>query len=206
MADAPRRSNFLSWLDAGLDKAESFVVAVTMLLMAGNSIANVIGRYAFSQSIYFSEELNEILMVLVTFVGVAYVTRRGQHIRMSALYDLLPDRGRKIFMIVIALTTGITMLALAWFAAQYALRVAARGQVTPALQLPLWTIYIWVVVGFVATAVQYFLTALRNFDLSDPTVFVSPTVVDSYEDPELSEIIRLHDRDNKIPATLEDGR
>lgn len=206
MADAPRRSIFLSRLDTGLDRAESFVVAGTMLLMATNSIANVVGRYVFSQSLYFSEELNEILMVLVTFVGVAYVTRRGRHIRMSALYDQLPDFGRKVSMIVISLTTGVTMLVLAWFAAKYALTIKGRGQVTPALQLPLWTVYIWVVVGFVATGVQYFLTALRNFDLADPTVFVSASEIDSYEDPEISEIVTLYDREHNLGSAPEDSR
>lgn len=203
MADAPQRSTFASRLDSGLDRAEALVIGGTMMVMAISTIANVIGRYVFSQSLYFSEELNEILMVLVTFVGLSYVTRRGRHIRMSAVYDQLPPRGRKIAMIAITLTTGVTMFVLAWYAAQYTLRVQGRGQVTPALQLPLWTVYIWVVVGFVAAGIQYLLAALRNFNLSEPAVYVSATEIDSYEDPELSEIMHLYERDHDLGATPE---
>lgn len=206
MTDTPRRTGVFASLDTWLDKFEAFVIGTTMLLMAGNTIANVIGRYVFLQSLYFSEELNEILMVLATFVGVAYVTRRGLHIRMSALYDVFPDRLRKITQIIIALTTGAAMFILAWYATEYVLRVKAREQVTPALQIPLWTVYGWVVVGFVVTGIQYLLTAIRNLDLRDPTVYISASQVDRYEDPELAVVMHRYGQDQEPEATADENR
>jgi C4-dicarboxylate transporter, DctQ subunit len=43
----------------------------------------------------FSEELNSILIILITFAGISYAARHGRHIRMSAIYDALPPKGRK---------------------------------------------------------------------------------------------------------------
>ena len=151
--------------------------------MAANTIANVLGRYVFQQSIYFSEELNEFLIVIVTFMGLGYATRKGIHIRMSAIYDVLPKRIRKFLMIIITATTAVMMAVLAWYALEYVQKVAARGRVTPALQIPLYLTYIWVIVGLALASLQYLLTAIRNLDFSDEDVYVSYVEIDSYEDP-----------------------
>ncbi|WP_343564514.1 TRAP transporter small permease [Kiloniella sp. b19] len=171
-------------LDQYIEKTEKFILCWSIIIMATNTIANVLGRYVFGQSIYFSEELNEFLMVIITFMGLGYATRRGIHIRMSAIYDTLPWKAKKLIMILIALTTAIMMAVLAWYAFEYVEKVARRGRVTPALQLPLYLTYIWVVAGLAITSIQYFLTALRNTDFSDQDVYVSFSEIDSYEDPE----------------------
>jgi TRAP-type C4-dicarboxylate transport system permease small subunit len=176
--------SILGKVDAVIGKIEVQILSWGIILMAVNTIANVLGRYVFHQSIYFSEELNEFLIVIVTFMGLGYATRKGIHIRMSAIYDALPLKARKILMIVIALTTAIMMAVLAWYAYEYVAKVARRGRVTPSLQVPLFLTYIWVVVGLALTSLQYFLTALRNLNLAEEEVYVSYVEVDSYEDPE----------------------
>jgi C4-dicarboxylate transporter DctQ subunit len=172
----------LATIDNGIARFEAFVLALGVILMAANSIANVIGRFVLAQSIYFSEELNQFLIVLVTFVGIGYAARKGRHIRMSALYDQLGDRGRKVLMIVIAAVTALVMFALAWFSYEYVARLAKLGKVTPALQVPLYLTYLWVPIGFVITGVQYLLTVIRNLRSED--VWISYEHIDSYEEVE----------------------
>jgi C4-dicarboxylate transporter DctQ subunit len=178
---APLR--LLSLLDRGIAKFEAIILAYGVILMAVNSIANVIGRFVIGQSIYFSPELNQFLIVLITFVGLGYATRQGRHIRMSAFYDQLPDRGRKILMVVIAAVTAVIMFVLAYYSYEYVSRVGRLGKVTPALQFPLYLTYIWVPVGFVITGIQYVLTVLRN--LQERDVYISYEHIDSYEESEL---------------------
>lgn len=175
-------------LDGVVGRFEAVVIAASMLIMAVNTMANVIGRYVFSQSLYFSEELNEILMVTVTFVGLGYVTRKGRHIRMSAIYDLVPEAQRRWLMAFIALTTAAAMFLLASQAWDYVAKVAARGRMTPAMQLPLWVTYVSVVVGLALTGVQYLLTAWANIKRSDK-VWISYSDTDEYEDPELTQLL-----------------
>ncbi len=182
----------LARLDAFIGAIEVQILSWGIIIMAANTIANVFGRYVFSQSIYFSEELNEFLMVIVTFMGLGYATRKGIHIRMSALYDTLPPRAKKAMMIVIALTTAVMMAVLAWYALEYVQKVARRERVTPALQVPLYLTYIWVIVGLAVTSVQYLLTAIRNFDFSDEDVYVSYSEIDSYDDPATEAALRHH--------------
>jgi len=172
----------LGYADKIIGRTEAFILSWGILLMAGNTIANVLGRYVFHRSIYFSEELNEFLIIIVTFMGLGYATRKGIHIRISVIYDMLPMRFRKILMIIIAASTSVMMAVLAYYAFEYVVRVAVRGRVTPALQLPLYLSYIWVIVGFVLASIQYLLTGLRNLNFSEKAVFISYAEIESYED------------------------
>ncbi|WP_170419642.1 TRAP transporter small permease [Ruegeria atlantica] len=181
---------FLGKIDAVIGRFEVWILGWGIILMAVNTIANVFGRYVFNQSIYFSEELNEFLIVIVTFMGLGYATRKGIHIRMSAIYDALPIRIRKGLMVVIAATTAVVMAVLAWYALEYVQKVAARGRITPALQLPLYLTYVWVVIGLTLASFQYLLTAIRNLNFAEEEVYVSYLEVDSYEDPETAAAIK----------------
>lgn len=194
--NSPHR--LLSKLDSLIDRGEAFILAWGVIIMAANTIANVFGRYVFSQSIYFTEELNEFLIIIITFMGLGYVTRKGRHIRMSAFYDLLPVRVKKLMMILIASLTAVVMFILAWYAFEYVAKIARRGRVTPALQVPLYMTYVWVVVGFALTGIQYVLTMVKNLNLADEDVYISYTTVDQYEDPEVSEVMHLYKQDHEL--------
>lgn len=184
---------FLGKIDAVIGRIEVWILGWGIILMAVNTIANVFGRYVFNQSIYFSEELNEFLIVIVTFMGLGYATRKGIHIRMSAIYDALPIKLRKGLMVVIAATTAVVMAVLAWYALEYVQKVASRGRITPALQLPLYLTYVWVVIGLTLASFQYLLTAIRNLNFAEEEVYVSYLEVDSYEDPETAAAIQRYE-------------
>lgn len=190
----------LTTLDRVIGRLEAWTLGWSILLLAIFTVANVIGRFVFDESIYFIEELSEFLMVLITFFGLGYVTRKGRHIRMTALYDQLPPRARKVLMIVIAAVTAAVMLTLAWYCFEYVQRTAARGKVTPALQVPLYLTYLPVLFGFVLSGIQYLLTVLRNLDFDDPRVFASFSAVDEYEDPELHHALQCARPDTVTPA------
>lgn len=170
----------LGTVDALIARIEAVLLAFGVLMMALNTMANVIGRFGFGRSLYFSEEVNQALIVLITFAGISYAARHGRHIRMSAFFDALPFRARKVAMVLIAAITGVAMLALAWYAFDYVATQAQRGRVMPALQIPNWWILIWAPLGFFLTGLQYVLTAIRN--LIDPDIWLSTATPDGYDD------------------------
>ena len=172
----------LGRIDLYLGYFESFILATGVLIMALNTIANVIGRFVFQYSLFFSEEVNRILIVMITFAGIGYAARHGRHIRMSAIYDALPAKVRKVMMIVITLTSCLVMVALCYFAVEYIHKVARSGRILPALQIPVYWIYLWVPVGLAVTAIQYGLTAIKNLLQRD--IYLSTTVLEGYEDSE----------------------
>lgn len=174
---------FLGTIDTLIGRIESVFLAAGVLLMALNTVSNVVGRYIFQSSIFFSEELNRILIILITFAGISYAARQGRHIRMSAIFDALPVKPRKVLMIIIALVTAVFMFGLAWYALQYILTQASRGRVLPSLQIPVWMILVWVPFGFFMTGLQYALTAIKNMIEKD--IYLSTNVLEGYDDEEL---------------------
>lgn len=174
-------------VDALVGWFEKLTIGLSILMMALNIVLNVLSRALFSHSFYFSEEVNEILMVAITFVGLGYVTREGLHIRMSALYDRIPERPRRWLTIFISITTAAAMFFLAYYAFHYVQKVAGRGRVTPAMQIPLWTIYVCVVFGFVIAGIQYLLSVYANIRRAEG-VWISTKKNDEYDDAENFEI------------------
>lgn len=174
---------FLGTVDAVVSRIESVMLAAGVLLMALNTVANVVGRFVLQYSLFFSEELNRILIILITFAGISYAARQGRHIRMSAIYDALPAAVRRNLMIVIALITSLAMFALCYFSIGYITKVAISGRVLPALQLPVYWIFLWVPVGFFMTGLQYALTAVKNMTAKD--IYLSTQVLEGYDDDEL---------------------
>ncbi len=173
---------FLGTVDTAVSHLESVMLAAGVLLMALNTVANVVGRFVLQHSLFFSEELNRILIILITFAGISYAARRGRHIRMSAIYDALPAGVRKNLMVLIALVTALAMFALSYFAVGYILKVANSGRVLPALQLPVYWIFLWVPVGFFMTGLQYTLTAVKNMTAKD--IYLSTQVLEGYDNDE----------------------
>ena len=166
-------------IDHGLAVLERHLLAWAIILMAVNTIANVVVRVGWSGSLFFTEELNQFLIVLVTFVGASAAARQGRHIRMSALTDMLPAHHRRRMFAVIQVVTAAVLGLLAWYAVQYILRIQALGRVTPALQLPTWLTLLWLPLGLGLTSLQFVLAALVN--LRRDEVYLSPTVRDTDE-------------------------
>ncbi len=174
---------FLGTLDSLISRVESVMLAVGVLLMAANTVGNVVGRFIFQSSIFFSEELNRILIILITFAGISYAARQGRHIRMSAIYDAMPPRVRKVMMIGISLFTALFMFGLCWYALGYIETQAGRGRVLPALEIPVWWTLLWVPVGLFMTGMQYLLTAIKNIVEKD--IYLSTNVLEGYDNDEL---------------------
>ncbi|MDU9005286.1 TRAP transporter small permease [Sedimentitalea todarodis] len=149
-------------LSKGTEYIEKFIIITAILLMMVNSTANAIGRYAFGKSLYFSEELNQFLIVSVTFVGFAYAVRKGRNIRMTALYDALSNRSKKAILTLISLTTGLLLLFLAYQSVFYVLEIKSLNRLSPALQFPVYIIYAVIPIGLFMASIQYLIAFVMN--------------------------------------------
>ena len=176
----------LGWVDNGIARAEAFLLAAGVLLMALNTVANVVGRFMLGSSIQGTEEVNRILIILITFAGISYAARHGRHIRMTAFFDMMSVRMRKVLMIVIALVTAAFMFALTWYSWGYLMTTFGRGRLLPSLQIPVWWTLVWVPVGFFMTGLQYLLTAIKNIIEKD--VYLSTNVLEGYSDENEHEV------------------
>ncbi|WP_339488799.1 TRAP transporter small permease [Pseudomonas sp. EL_65y_Pfl2_R95] len=148
----------MSWLrklDRMLEKLEAFILASGILLMALNSVGNVFGRYLFNQSIYFSEELNQFLLIFVTFVGCSYAARNSRHISMNAFIEHLTGKPAAATLLTINALTAALMFWLTWASIAYVESAAKVGRSSPALQVQLHYIYVVIPFGLGMTGLQF---------------------------------------------------
>ena len=170
----------LDWLIGWI---ENIVLSGAILLMAALNIANVLGDNLLEQGLPFAGEINQALLVMITFVGVAKAARHGRNIRMSAIYDQLKGRWRKGLNMLITTGSAVVMFYLAYYAVLYEAQVRSIGQATPSLGIPLWTLYVLVPVGLFMAGLQYTLTTLRN--LVSRELYRSFLEKETYEDADL---------------------
>ncbi|RNF33439.1 TRAP transporter small permease [Paracoccus methylarcula] len=176
---------FLGVIDVGIARIEAVLLAAGVLLMAVNTMANVVGRMV-GHTFYFSEELNQALIILITFAGISYAARHGRHIRMSAFFDAMSFPLRRVMMVVIAVVTAAAMFLLTWYSLDYVLSQASRGRLLPALNIPQWWIIIWAPLGFFLTGLQYTLTAIKN--VIDKDIWLSTSTLEGYDDSREEEV------------------
>lgn len=149
-------------LSKGTEFIEKLVIILAILLMMVNSTANAIGRYAFGKSLFFSEELNQFLIVSVTFFGFAYAVRKGRNIRMTALYDTLNRRSKKAVLTLISITTSLLLGYLAYKSVFYVLEIKELNRLSPALQFPVYIIYSVIPIGLFMASLQYLIAFIMN--------------------------------------------
>ncbi len=166
-------------------RIEELILAGSILLIAALTIANIVSRTASGTSLAFTEELSQFLIIGVTFVGLSYAAGRGRHIRMTAVYDQLPERLQKGLMVTSSALTCLLMLMLAAFSLRYIATVRFLESVSPVLQVPLHLVYLIVPLGLGLAAVQYGMTVVRNF--TSDGVWLSFDVKDEYEQPVIGE-------------------
>ncbi len=173
MRDVPARVSKV------VTKLEEACLSGGVLGIAALTIANVVGRTLFGQSLASAEELSQFLMVFVTFLGLGYAAGRGRHIRMTAIYDALPLRAKKGVRLFITGSTALLLFYLAYLGLRYALgTVKALGSVSPALEVPLWIVYLAAPTGFVLAGIQYVLAFIQNARSEE--VYLSFEQLDEY--------------------------
>ncbi|MBB1274882.1 TRAP transporter small permease [Psychromonas sp. SR45-3] len=159
------------------EKLEAFVIAASIILMMLNSVGNAIGRYFFNQSFYFSEELNQFLIVIVTFVGFAYAVRMGRNIRMTAVYDMLTFKKQKLLTTFIAFTSAALMFYLSYQAFFYVLEIRDINRLSSALQIPVYLVYSIIPFGFFIAGLQYGCSFIMNLLHSE--IYLSFSVIET---------------------------
>lgn len=168
----------LDTIDKILSKVEGVMLAIGIMAIAITTIISVISRFIFNDALTITDELNMIFIIIVTFAGLSYAARNGRHIRMSAIYDAMPDKTRKIIIIFISFITSIFMFFLARYSFEYIIEVYKSGRILPAIGIPVFYVYLWVPIGFTVTGLQYFFTVIKN--LNEKEVYLSTNIKDGY--------------------------
>jgi TRAP-type transport system small permease protein len=124
------------------------VLALAFILAVLLNFTNVVGRYLFGISLLGSDELQVFIVVGVTFLGAAVVTRRNQHLRMDVLVQFMPAPLR----LALRVAEQLLLIALAGFVISqsffYARQMLRIGRTSDMAGVPMWIPHSAVALGF----------------------------------------------------------
>ncbi len=124
----------------GANGLVAVIRVVSALLLIGSvtiNFVNIIGRYFFSVSLQWAEEMMLFLMVGCVFLGTGLVGWAGRHIRMDVIVSLFPPPARRALELLSELVTIAVSLILAIFAWPVIHMLATFDQRSQAANIPL---------------------------------------------------------------------
>ena len=134
------------------------------LCLAGLMFTQVVLRYAFASPFVGIEELSLLFGAWFYFLGIAYVTRDGEHIHGGILTMVVrnPNGVQAVRLVVTVLGVGACAV-FGYFAIKYALFEIQTGRLSSYMRWPkgLWSASL--IFGFVATTIYMVLQALHQF-------------------------------------------
>jgi TRAP-type C4-dicarboxylate transport system permease small subunit len=138
------------------------ILAIVLVGCVVLNFVNVIGRYVFDVVLLSADELQTFGLIVITFLGAAVVTWRGQHLRMDILTNQL--RGWK--KMALGLLDASVSIAVVGFACVQSFRYVDKlfklRDVSDMAHIPMWIPHSAVLVGFALIAVGF---AVRTYRL-----------------------------------------
>lgn len=135
---------WLLWLDKNFEESIMVVLLGSMVVIMG---VQVFMRYVLSNSLAWPEELTRYLFIWFVFLGISYGIKNNVHLKVDLLEVILPGCKQ-----VLCLVQDLLFLVFCLIMVQPSLSGVSllmdSGQTSPAMQVPMFLIYISLLAGF----------------------------------------------------------
>jgi len=152
-----------------LEKLVDAFGALCLGLLLALMVAQVVMRYFFRYTPFFTEEIGRYLLVWSALAGTALAVRQRGHIRIDVVLAALPEGARRwwiaaldVWCLLLFVAIAVSGAEMAWF---------ARNQTSQGMQLPLVWPYAGMPIFFVLAA----LFAVANLLPRRPADETTPT-------------------------------
>lgn len=141
-------------LDKVLEKFSGFVTVTCFIAMTCLVLTGVGSRFIFKIPMMWIEEAARYLMITGVYIGISMAVRERAHLGLTGLVDMLPIKIKITVKYIREIITIGSYIAFTGFAIAFMLNVQSMGQKSPALQYPMWVIYLPLIIGFGLSAVR----------------------------------------------------
>lgn len=159
---------FLRWIDSWiLEGIEKFVIAFGLLTLSIIVVVTVLTRYFWGYSPDWSDELPRFIVIWITFIGMSYCVRKGEHVVIDVLFNKLKGRVQKYFYMVILLACFITFVFLTYIGFKLTMNIFSANQKSVTLGISMGYVYMALPVGCILTAKNFLHIIIKNFSSKD---------------------------------------
>lgn len=178
--------NVLRWLNKHFEES---IMIVLLAAISCVMMAQIIAR-SFFTSMTWPEEFCRYCYIWTVFLSLGYTIKKGNMLKVGLLMDMLPLKIRKSIEIIVH-TLMVAIFAIFFrYAIMYTGKIKITGQVSSAMGIPMWIMYLSTIVGFgLATlrTIQEIINDIRNFSEKAETT-LEATIKEALEEVETTGI------------------
>jgi TRAP-type C4-dicarboxylate transport system permease small subunit len=153
--------------------------AMFLAIITGLTFLTVVLRYVFNQTLLGSFDIGRLLLGIAIFWGVAVAAYRQEHIQVDIVWSVLPRRAQgvlNLFADLVFFGCACVFTIMFW---RQTMVMAASGETTFELDVPIWPFHLVAWFGIALTAVVLAVRIIhvvitRSLDLPDQRTPVNP--------------------------------
>ncbi len=125
-------------------------------------MAQIVARSVFS-SMAWPEEFARYCYIWTVFLSLGYTIRKGNMLRVGIVMDLLPHKLRKSIEIITNIIMLVLFVILSYYSIIYTNKIKSTGQLSPAMRIPMWIMYLSTIIGFGLASLRMIQEIINNF-------------------------------------------
>ena len=172
----------IKWLDEHFEEA---IMIVLLALISTVMFAQIIARNVFN-SMTWPEEFSRYCYIWTVFLSLGYTIKKGNMLKVGIVMDLLPTKIRRAIEIMVNIIILAICVVFFRHAITYTGIIKSIGQISPAMHIPMWLMYLCTVIGFGLTSIrtaQEIVSNIRNFNVKAETT-LEATIKEAKEEVE----------------------
>jgi len=139
------------WIDQHI---EELILSFLLMLIACVMMLQVFMRYVVGSSLSWAEEFCRYLFIWSSLLSIGYSIRKKTILRVDSLIEALPFKVKKFFRVAIELVVLTFFTYLFLNAIPVVGMIKESGQVSPAMEIPMYLVYLSAVVGFLLAVIR----------------------------------------------------
>jgi len=145
-----------------LDKIENIFLIVMISLQVITVFSFTVARYTQLWRMPWGEEFSRYCMIWMAMIGMIVATKTGGHFAVTAFDSKMPKGVYRFFICLRVLLVDFICVFSAYKGVLVVIDNMGKGQLTPALQWPMWVMYSAVPIGLFFSAIRYTAHNLDN--------------------------------------------
>ncbi|TFH02031.1 MAG: TRAP transporter small permease [Calditrichales bacterium] len=148
-------------INAWVERAESAVLVLVLVIMVVLSFLQVILRNLFDQGILWGDIFLRHLVLWVGFLGASLATREKKHINIDLFNRFLSERGKAVSLVITSLFSAFVCVVLTDASWTFVLDEKMIGT-TVFEDIPSWYFQVIIPIGFLLMALRFLVQSAEN--------------------------------------------
>lgn len=115
-----------------------------------------------NNSLSWSIELATYCFIWLIFIGISYAMKVGRHIKIDILYLKLTEKSKSIIDLIVSIILLLFLSFIMIRGLLVTITIFSLNTSSPALQIPVWTVYAALPCGIGMTIVRVFQALIAN--------------------------------------------